>query len=568
MSYRSIFGRLMNLFMLIVSWWVSGVAVAQCTVRSGTSPVTFLANPGSLALTSANFLAAATGPAAVVTTPNVAWIASLPCDPPPAPPAARWISTAAGSASGTSALYSVNFPCMLPPNACNVMLNVCVAVDNNLGNAANEGIFLNGIPVPGTKILGGLAVNFTTQTSFSIDVTAQVVTGVNTLQILADNISGSAGVIFRADLVYVGSPIFSNYPLCDPLDSTFLVPQMTGASSTDPLQRNDDGSSIAPIPLGFAFNFCGNIYTEVYINNNGNLTFGAPLGTFTPFAFPSVGPPMIAPFFADVDTRNLQSGIVRYRSTGTRFTVTWSCVNYFTSVTNPAATSTNTFQVILSNGLDPVVGIGHNVCFCYGNMSWTTGNASGGTNGLGGTPATVGVNLGNGIGFKTLGRFDAAGTAYDGALLMNDGVDWLDGKSFCFSVVCCPFSGSMGFSDFTINGAYSGGGSGLDVVLPLGSTTIFRVTSLPFSAVLMLYSLSPLNCPGLSIPGATGYDVAIDINNYADLSPGFTDATGNLTLILPAIPIPICVAMQCVVVNPAFGPFAVECTQAYRVCIQ
>lgn len=564
MTNRSNFAVRRSALAAIVLGLLTTCALAQCTVRSGTSAVRYLANPGSLALTPADFLAAATGPLALVTTPNVAWIASLPCDPPPAPPAARWISTAANAASGTSALYSVDFPCMLPPNACNVILNVCIAVDNNLGNAANEGIFLNGIGVPGTKILGGLAVNFTTQTSFSIDVTAQVVTGVNTLQILADNISGSAGVIFRADLVYVGSPIFTNYPLCDPLDSTFLVPQMTGTSSTDPLQRNDDGSSVAPIPLGFAFNFCGNIYTEVYINNNGNLTFGAPLGTFTPFAFPSVGPPMIAPFFADVDTRNLQSGIVRYRSTGTRFTVTWSCVGYF----NQKVNRLNTFQVILSNGFDPLVGIGHNVCFCYGNMSWTTGDVSGGTNGLGGTPATVGVNLGNGIGFKTLGRFDAAGTAYDGALLMNDGVDWLDGKSFCFNVACCPFSGQMGFSDFTINGAYSGGGSGLDVVLPLGSTAIFQVTSLPFSQVLMLYSLSPLNCPGLTIPGATGYDVAIDVNNFADLSPGFTDPTGNLTLVIPAIPIPLCVSMQCVVVNPVFGLFAVECTQAYRVCIQ
>jgi hypothetical protein len=568
MSNRPSFARRWSASALIVLFLMTSAAFAQCTVRSGTSPVRYLANPGSLALTPADFLAAATGPAAVITTTNVAWITSLPCEPLPPAPSAKWISTSANSSGGTSALYSVDFPCMLPPNACNVILNVCIAVDNNLGNAVNEGIFLNGIPVPGTKILGGLAVNFTTQTSFSMDVTAQVVTGVNTLQILAENLGSQTGVIFRADLIYVASPIVGNFSLCDPLDSTFLVPQMTGAASTDPLQRNDDGSSIAPIPLGFAFNFCGNVYTEVYINNNGNLTFGAPLGTFTPFAFPSIGPPMIAPFFADVDTRNLQSGIVRYRSTGTRFTVTWSCVNYFTSSTNPAATSTNTFQVILSNGLDPLVGIGQNVCFCYGNMSWTTGNASGGTGGFGGTPATVGVNLGNGVGFKALGRFDAPGTAYDGALLMNDGVDWLDGKSFCFSVVCCPFSGLMGFSDFTINGAYSNSGSGLDVVLPLGSTAIFRVTSLPFSPVLMLYSLSPLNCPGLPIPGATGYDVAIDINNFADLSPGFTDATGDLTLILPAIPIPLCVAMQCVVVNPAFGPFAVECTQAYRVCIQ
>ena len=40
----------------------------------------------------------------------------------------------------------------------------------------------------------------------------------------------------------------------------------------------------------------------MYVNTNGNVTFDGPFGTYTPFAFPG-GTKMVAPFFADVDTR-------------------------------------------------------------------------------------------------------------------------------------------------------------------------------------------------------------------------------------------------------------------------
>ena len=49
------------------------------------------------------------------------------------------------------------------------------------------------------------------------------------------------------------------------------------------------------------------------VNNNGDLTFNAAYSTYTPLPFPIQGNPMIAPFFADVDTRG--TGKVWYRST-------------------------------------------------------------------------------------------------------------------------------------------------------------------------------------------------------------------------------------------------------------
>jgi hypothetical protein len=70
------------------------------------------------------------------------------------------------------------------------------------------------------------------------------------------------------------------------------------------LAANDDGST-GEITLPFDVNFFGTTYASLFVNNNGNVTFNAPLGTFTPFGVGAgyTGQPIIAPFFADVDTR-------------------------------------------------------------------------------------------------------------------------------------------------------------------------------------------------------------------------------------------------------------------------
>lgn len=193
------------------------------------------------------------------------------------------------------------------------------------------------------------------------------------------------------------------------------------------LAANDDGSTDA-IPLGFSFDLYGTTYSEVYINNNGNVTFNGPLETFDPFAFPSPIP-VVAPFFADVDTRGAGSGLVYYKSEPGRFTVLWEEVGYFSANTDKL----NTFELILTDGTDPLVGAGNNVCFSYADMGWTTGDFSGGTDGFGGIPAVAGANAGDDASFFTLGLFDQPGDAYDGPAGSNDGVDYLDGRDVCFS---------------------------------------------------------------------------------------------------------------------------------------
>ena len=79
--------------------------------------------------------------------------------------------------------------------------------------------------------------------------------------------------------------------------------------------------------------------------------------------------------------------------------------------------------MIITDGVDPLIP-GGNVSFCYGDMQWTTGDASGGAGGFGGNAATVGANLGDGSNYIQFGRFDSAGYAYDGPYNLNDGVDW------------------------------------------------------------------------------------------------------------------------------------------------
>lgn len=199
------------------------------------------------------------------------------------------------------------------------------------------------------------------------------------------------------------------------------------------LAPNDDGSS-AVIPIPFTFCLYGNTYNQIYVNNNGNLTFTGPMGTFSATAFPSSGPnaAIVAPFWGDVDTRPSpgnpgNTGQVLYKITPTAVYVNWEDVGYYSQ----HGDLKNTFQAIITDGVDPVIE-GGNVAFCYGDMQWTTGDASQGQGGFGGVPATAGANKGDGVSYFLISRFDHPGTDFDGALGQPDGISWLDYKSFAF----------------------------------------------------------------------------------------------------------------------------------------
>lgn len=245
-------------------------------------------------------------------------------------------------------------------------------------------------------------------------------------------------------------------------------------ASNDPtftaIPRNDDGS-FGPINLGWTFRFCDSVYNKAWINTNGNLTFHGPYSTYSPTGFPIAGVPMVAAFWADIDTRNLNCGQIWYKLTPNYLIVTWERTGYY----NQHCDKTVSFNLVISDGtLAGGLGVGNTIGFRYGDMQFTTGDASGGSGGFGGFPATVGYNTGNGIDFEQIGRFDQPGTSYDGPFGANDGVDYLDNKCYLFkptgSKFCCcgrnlvvngdfeaPGNPGVNTLDYTYNPAVSSG---------------------------------------------------------------------------------------------------------------
>jgi PKD repeat protein len=210
-----------------------------------------------------------------------------------------------------------------------------------------------------------------------------------------------------------------------------IDPRIEGGYTQIPVE---DDNSIGPIALPFTFNLFGKNYTSVYVNNNGNVSFNARISTYDPDGFPLSGIDMVAPFWADVDTRG--TGGVYYKAEATRFTIVWYHVGYYNQNTDKV----NTFKLIITNGTDATIGAGNNVAFMYGDMQWTAGQLTDGSEGgvgepgLGGSPATVGLNSGIGLNscfYFQLGRFFKTGTEYIDPFVPG-GVDYLDNKCFYF----------------------------------------------------------------------------------------------------------------------------------------
>lgn len=200
------------------------------------------------------------------------------------------------------------------------------------------------------------------------------------------------------------------------------------------LARNDDGYS-SFIDLSSIFpegmNFFGTTWNGLYVNNNGNVTFGSGLYSYTPTAIgDNFYNPIIAPFWADVDTRTsvdlssyyddsdnfdydaymaassgISGGFVTPTPGGNSmgsnltwydvdvdtktFTATWDDVGYFYMGTDKL----NAFQLQLVS-----TGEGNfDIIFRYEDINWTTGGASGGTGGLGGQVARAGFSAGDGV---------------------------------------------------------------------------------------------------------------------------------------------------------------------------
>ncbi|KAM8927032.1 alpha-tectorin-like [Pelodytes ibericus] len=169
----------------------------------------------------------------------------------------------------------------------------------------------------------------------------------------------------------------------------------------------DDGGS-DKIHLPHVIKYFGQNFRDIYVNNNGAVSFREPVTQYTPDSFPIPNTHLMAPFWADVD--NELGGWVYYGERKDEetlqtisddinsyyenlhfkalwcFLVTWDRVAYYGS---ESKSRVNTFQLVLCTD-------GHR-CFSmfnYGELQWTTGTASGGDpkTGLGGTAAQAGFN--------------------------------------------------------------------------------------------------------------------------------------------------------------------------------
>lgn len=176
-----------------------------------------------------------------------------------------------------------------------------------------------------------------------------------------------------------------------PVQAAAILPGFNGST----LARNDDGST-GPVTLPFSVNFFGLNDDTVFVNNNGNLTFDAALETFTPFPLTSTNRQIIAPFFADVETRFAGSPVTYGAGTvdgRTAFGVNWINVDYFFSA--PSHTNRNSFQLLLIDRADVAAG-DFDFWFNYDLIQWEAGQASGGdANGRGGSCARAGYANGN-----------------------------------------------------------------------------------------------------------------------------------------------------------------------------
>jgi len=153
--------------------------------------------------------------------------------------------------------------------------------------------------------------------------------------------------------------------------------------------RNDDGFS-GPINFNFTtpLNFFGVPRTSFFANNNGNISFGAGISAFIPIGPTGATAPVISPFFGDVDTRNLASGVLHLRTDiPNQVILTWDAVGFFGSHAPP----TDSFQLVV-RGPDYDIPVGEGtIGFFYKDMGWEDTDTS--------NVAAVGFGdgLGNGV---------------------------------------------------------------------------------------------------------------------------------------------------------------------------
>jgi hypothetical protein len=221
-------------------------------------------------------------------------------------------------------------------------------------------------------------------------------------------------------------PVTTAVTTAEPANAVVPNSAIAGYSPID-FPGNDDYSApdTGDTPLGFNLNFYGQDFDSTYVNNNGNVTFDGDLGEYTPFSLYNTDRSIIAPFFADVDTR--VGNDVNY-GTGTLgghdvFVVNWPDVGCYSETDSVV----DNFQLLLIDRADrgtTANGDSFDAEFNYDTVQWDTGQASGGDDNClngGGNGAAVGFSDGTGA----ADSYELPGSQDSGALLNTSSVTGL-----------------------------------------------------------------------------------------------------------------------------------------------
>jgi len=169
------------------------------------------------------------------------------------------------------------------------------------------------------------------------------------------------------------------------------------------LDRNDDAST-GVVPIGFTVNFYSNTNTTLFVNNNGNVTFAGPQSAYSPQNLASLKVQVIAPFWADVDTRNSNSDVVKYGTNTVNghqaFGVDWVNVGYYSMHADKLLSC----QMVIINRSEIAPG-DFDLEFSYDKVQWQWGDV------------TVGDPPRAGFANNSQGSYELPGSGIDGAFM-------------------------------------------------------------------------------------------------------------------------------------------------------
>jgi hypothetical protein len=351
-------------FTFVAAPTVGSLSVSSGTTAGGTSVV--LTGTNFTGLVSVSF---GTVPAAAITINSATQLTVTSPASAPGP-----VDVTVTTGNDTSALSSADQFTFVAP------VPSVTSIGTSLGSTAGgTSVAITGSGFTGaTQVsFGGVAAtSFTVNSDTSITATSPAASGISTVDVSVTTLYGGTSAGVTADqFTYLADPI-----------------RLNSGFQTNILAATDNGST-GSITLPFSVNFYGNTYSSLWVNNNGNVTFDAAMSNYTPVPMLTTIRSIIAPFFADVDTR--VGAVVTYGTDTVNghsaFGVNWINVGYNAQHVD----KTNIFQLVLISRSDVATGA-FDVEFNYGRIAWEGSDATGASGGYGGTPPQSGYSNGSG----------------------------------------------------------------------------------------------------------------------------------------------------------------------------